>query len=1512
MNKNYKLIISGRNVYKEIVLGIEDKKELRIGTEKGCNIRLRKELFFDAFVFKVYHQNNQWYLEEENNIFFTINEVIKVSSKLLQHGDEVFAKTQKQNAELFKLQFVIDFESEERNYERKISLKERNNVTIGTEEHSNIYLKDELLKHENIALVQYDGRWQIEIKETQFGIYLNGTKIESNQKIEEYSFIGIGPFRFYYKEDALYIEKSEKVYLNGIVYEDIVLSKSHLEYPDFTRNTRIIYELPNKRVKILQPQNREEKPKKDIVMQILPLMLSLAMIVLLQSTMSVGGHYLAFTLGTSAISIIMVFVNIVNNKKEYREKETKRNESFRSYIKEKENVLRELQKKEKELLEHRHVNLEESIRIVEEFDKRLFEKEEEHPDYLVTRIGTGKIESGYQIEVTEQEQKVLDDDLQEIPLQVKEAYTYQEDAPVFSNLKECDAIGIVGKKQWLWEFGKNVTIDIAARHYYNKVKFCYIFEGEEVEKFSWVRWLQHVNSVQGNVRNIVYDDITRSNVLEFLYTELINRSSKEERSKKHVSYLVFIFDTVRFLEHPVSKYIKDASKYGVTFLFFVEHEEFLPSGCSEVIRLFSEHQGEQIIASQGQKVQEFSYNSVPDSVADMFSKKISPICIKEPNLDSQLTKNITLFQLLKIYSADEIDYHKNWETSKVYETMAAPIGVKAKNEKIYLDLHEKFHGPHGLVAGTTGSGKSEVLQTYILSMAIRFHPHDVGFVLIDFKGGGMLNQFRNLPHLAGTITNIDGKEIERSLKSIKAELRKRQEIFSEYQVNHIDQYIKLYKKGETVTPVPHLIIIVDEFAELKAEFPDFMQELISAARIGRSLGVHLILATQKPSGVVDDQIWSNSKFKICLKVQDKSDSNEMIKVGLAAEIREPGRGYFQVGNNEIFELFQSAYSGASIKEDAGKPFEIALVDFAGRRKVIFSNKEKKEQEQDKNQLTVIVEEINQHCRNHAISQVPSICLESLKDIIYLSNIEKPIIDIEKGICIHIGIYDDPDYQIQAPVSLNISKDNTYIIGASQSGKTTLLQTILFGMINEYTPEEVNIYILDFGTMSLKVFEKSNHVGGVILPPEEEKLKNLFKLLREEIEKRKNILLEKGIGTFTAYKEAGYRELPQIIVMIDNYVNVKEYQEQYVEEIEVLAREGQSIGISLIITGSQGTGIGYKMQSNFGNRISMFQNDKSDYNNIFDYCRIEPKNTPGRGLVLLQKRILEFQAALCVEAEKEHIRNQKISEFIKRRNNTLHGKYAKYIPQVPSVLLEEDLERYGTSYDCSALEVPIGLDFDEIKVQSIVFLKTPVVSVMGRSQGGKTNLIKYCVKYLINHYGKEQVDITIFDSKQKQLEELEKNNWLINYYTDIEPIGSVLEELQEELEQRRNLFYDDVNSIEKKPLKLLILENSDVVDRVARNSDFSEIIETIVEEFNRFRVCIFFGNLPNMSIGYSAPDVYKIAKETSCMIMFESLEEQKYFDFTRSERKMAGKIAAKGDAFMGNEDKLKRVRTVKYE
>ena len=383
-----------------------------------------------------------------------------------------------------------------------------------------------------------------------------------------------------------------------------------------------------------------------------------------------------------------------------------------------------------------------------------------------------------------------------------------------------------------------------------------------------------------------------------------------------------------------------ANQLDTAFLFFENEKYELPLGCDNVITLKNNSNGELIRSELKDQVFDFEYRDIDDQLMINISLKLAPVFCEEISLENSLTKNITLFELFNILSAEDLDLDNRWRESEIYKSMSAPIGVKTKNEIVSLDLHEKAHGPHGLVAGTTGSGKSEILQTYILSMATLFHPYEVGFVIIDFKGGGMVNQFKDLPHLLGAITNIDGREIDRSLMSIKAELQKRQRLFAENDVNNINNYIKLYKAGKISTPIPHLILIVDEFAELKADQPEFMKELISTARIGRSLGVHLILATQKPAGQVNEQIWSNSRFKLCLKVQTKEDSNEVLKSPLAVEIKEPGRAYLQVGNNEVFELFQSAYSGAPAHMESSSEvsdFYLSEVDLCGRRKIVYQH-----------------------------------------------------------------------------------------------------------------------------------------------------------------------------------------------------------------------------------------------------------------------------------------------------------------------------------------------------------------------------------------------------------------------------------------------------------------------------------------------------------------------------------------------------------------------------------------------
>ena len=330
-------------------------------------------------------------------------------------------------------------------------------------------------------------------------------------------------------------------------------------------------------------------------------------------------------------------------------------------------------------------------------------------------------------------------------------------------------------------------------------------------------------------------------------------SQKSEGNKEKVyipHYVVIITDLTLLLGHNIMEHIyEDLTGIGISFVFVDEVIESLPEHVKTVIDYRGDKKATLLLQDGNYTNKEITpLPSVSLSEKENFARNLAGIHHIQ-TLRNSIPNSITFLEMYGVNKVEELELLKRWQENETFQTMAVPLGVRGRDDILYLNIHEKAHGPHGLIAGTTGSGKSELIQSYILSLAVNYHPYEVAFLLIDYKGGGMANLFADLPHVVGTITNLDGNQANRALVSIKAELKKRQRIFAENDVNHINQYMKLFKEGKVKEPLPHLLIISDEFAELKANQPDFMDELVSTARIGRSLGVKLILATQKPSGV---------------------------------------------------------------------------------------------------------------------------------------------------------------------------------------------------------------------------------------------------------------------------------------------------------------------------------------------------------------------------------------------------------------------------------------------------------------------------------------------------------------------------------------------------------------------------------------------------------------------------------------------------------------------------------------
>ncbi|MBO7451117.1 MAG: type VII secretion protein EssC, partial [Clostridiales bacterium] len=996
---NYKIVISSGNYYKEIILD-PSMKRFVIGNKDDSDLVLKSES--DISVVLEYEEEN-WTVSCEGDIYFLYSGVTKMITKQLNHGDELQFKMENTGREMFNLSFMLNFIFYDKKYEHSIDISNSDRVIIGRDSRYSIFLKDELLGADCVEIIHEQGRYTIKDNNTKYGVFVNGRLVNKQRELHEYDFIFILEYAFYFCEGHLYTDLSDQnlIVVNGLNVETILEQKSTLEYPKFNRNTRVKTHLSNEPIEILDPDAVREEPKKNLLLTLLPTVGTLGVSMFMRAMLFNRGKQILF-LGIAMVGmgIITSVVTFVNEKKSYKRSVIERETKYTEYIKNKRVEIAKKREEELEALNAMYYSPEQELQMVEDFSADLFNRDVEDEDFLDVRLGTGFIEAKAKINYRARETLDTKDELALLPEQIADEYKYISKAPIVVSLNKINALGVVGTSEVRHAILRNMVIDIAVRQHYSNTKLYFMFPDEQKMNFQWVRYLPHLDNEDINARNIISDNESKTLIFDYLYKVLSYRESEKVEFPKIV---VIVFDSVGLRKHPLSNYIEKANTLGATFVFFEELEEMLPNGCENIIRLdANENRGELLESGDSSVKLEFVYDAINPIDAEKLVMKLAPVYAEEISLDNTLTKNISLFELLKINNPKKIPIESNWNDSNVVKSMAAPLGVDAKNEVVALDIHEKYHGPHGLVAGTTGSGKSEILQSYILSMALRFHPYEVSFVIIDFKGGGMANQFATLPHLIGAITNIDDREIKRSLLSIKAELKKRQRLFAEAEVNHIDAYIKKYKNHEVQIPLPHLIVIVDEFAELKADQPEFMKELISAARIGRSLGVHLILATQKPSGVVDEQIWSNSKFKLCLKVQNKNDSNEVLKSPLAAEIREPGRAYFQVGNNEVFELFQSAYSGApsTVSEDDVKPYKVFALNLSGKHSILYEQKKNSNAQSVLTQLESIVEAISGYCDDKKVPKLPPICLPPLEERVLINR--KKIND--SSIVIPIGVY----------------------------------------------------------------------------------------------------------------------------------------------------------------------------------------------------------------------------------------------------------------------------------------------------------------------------------------------------------------------------------------------------------------------------------------------------------------------------------------------------------------------------
>ncbi len=900
------------------------------------------------------------------------------------------------------------------------------------------------------------------------------------------------------------------------------------------------------------------------------------------------------------------------------------------------------------------------------------------------------------------------------------------------------ALGIAGERRSVYEFTRAMLAHYVVYHAPMDAKL-YVLAARKQE-WSWTDSLPHseeddqnkyrcfVEDVEEKSGDKAFDDDDEGVVEQFLEgirrelstrkIRMQDRDEKESGGNPTLPFLLVVIDLLDTTYDPntklgnleadaaVSFLLEEGATLGAAVIFLIPERSKIPSGCKSIIEIEKTTPATNTKLQQYQKlhfryaeigVNSFRYVGGSDYIDQpqpmtALAEKLAQLKVRQGS-GANLTNFVPFLPLMDHHSLKEMEIAtlRNWQDStqpKYSNWLRVKLGLMSGNKPRTLVFSAKRDGVHGMVAGSTGSGKSELLISMITGMAVTYAPSVLNFVLIDYKGGGAFKGFEELPHCVDIITNLEGEGVTRMFTAIKSEMQRRQALNAETETKNIVEY---RQKGlHLIHPYPYLFIIIDEFAEMIADRSEYKTELESITRVGRAQGVSLILAAQRPSGVTD-QMRSNIKFRICLRVETPGESREMLRRSDAAFLPSgiPGRGYLQIGNEEI-ELIQSAYTGEKYIDPEQSP----------RAKVIWPDRgesyDPNEDQEPPELYKAIVASLDKMAQKNGIEKQRAPWPDflpfqlSLSDLLvsqdpkanaitsdeYLADVDKIMLGQQRDATLTlnpsvnkwlngengwldqqdwdnyalrpvVGLVDNPYAAQQLPLIIDLPRGHVAIFGASGWGKTTFIRSLVVSLAATHSPDHLWIYVLDLGGRNLGVLDKLPHVGSVIIPDEEgyeERVEQLLRELTEIVEARKNVLNNAGVPDVYKYNDThSETALPVILVAIDNFIEFNETFDNGTDNVEsvldkfvTLVRQAKPYGIHFVISVNRLAVLSNQLFSLFTERLTLKLADQTEYRAVVGGRVPDIGDVPGRGYMKVGPVPLSLQIALPIDLQREGV------------------------------------------------------------------------------------------------------------------------------------------------------------------------------------------------------------------------------------------------------------------------------------
>ena len=1313
-------------------------------------------------------------------------------------------------------------------------------IHIGRSKKNDIVLNESYVSRNHLLITAEKGRIRIEDLESTYGTYLNGSPVKKAM-LKSGDEIDICDLRMICKENRLYFynlhEKPEFKYQKETNHPGMATNivSTRKGYPIYHRSPRIRESLPVDEVRLSHLPN---KPQKFSIRKanFLPLLSSGAMA---GASIAMSTFSPAMLAMRAAMMISPVGSLIGNSNKKARKmlmvEEEERFRKYADYIAGEKAHIRAIGEKQREITNQENPAPEICETILNKMSTSLWERTATDSDFLQVRMGAGYAPLCVEVKppTDVNDFHMERDELEELTDRIIQETHLVDDVPARLDLLKYSSVGVIGNRRKVTDLLKNLLVSLSTLHFFRDVRIVGVFDPEEEEEWKSMRWLPHIWDDELQTRYLSFDPLTaesfesatlsgeKDHVDSYAkFREKVNSilaerkdpdfQAKWKNGMSPVPHYIFLFASRKKTECFLPMLSENDPAMGISTIFLYDEQYYLPNFCQYIVNVDDPYDDRTATAFYKYRADEKMWFTmdppIPQRKFDVFCRQMSAIEAEDAAARGQIPSSLTFLQCMDVNRVRDLNVLERWKKNDSAVNITAPLGEGEGGKLFSLSLHR--HCSHGLVAGMTGSGKSELLISWLLSIACNYHPEDVSFVVIDYKGGSTAYALEKLPHVCGIITDV-GSGIDRCMQSLEYELRRREDIFASVGAKDIKEYIKGHHKGEFQEAVPRLLIVFDEFKELIKERPVVKKMVDSIAAKGSSLGVHLILATQSPADAVDEGTWNNTQYQICMKVQNAAASKVMIHEPDAAMITQAGRAYVRVGTSEkaeTFALIQSAWSGASYRENKEQgALEVRYVTMDGSRiKTVEENHTRFVS--DKKEIEAVIAYIAKTAQAAGIEKQPSPWKTELPDLFSWKKLpvegsfdgEKWEMTEAPWLSVPVGIFDRPELQMQGVQYMDFLKEGNFgVFGSSQTGKTSLLRTIATSLCRMYSPRDIHLYII----ADMAGMEAFPQVGGVVGSGQEEKLGKLINMLISFLEERRKIFNQERVDSLKAYRELVSEEMPAVFVLIDRFSGILESNQDYKDVFVRLFSEGPSKGIYFVYTGVNNTGVPYKLTANVSGAISFMQADRSEYSTLIGQVRdTRLPNRVGNALIKVNQELINFQKAMYEPGENDKEREMALKAEAESMTEAWRGKPALKIPVLPESISVKSMA------DLSGSEqgIAVGLDTESIEAVYVKPGETTAMAVTGRVGCGKSTMLQRIGQMVLEV--DENTLLYCLDTEKKSLAKLQEKGTAYARLSEVEKVQDVFAQILKELMSRMQRRKEAATEIEKEPWIILLVDD----------------------------------------------------------------------------------------------------------